>query len=46
MIDDPIARIESRISKLEEQNKTQAKQINLLFEIQQALMEVINNDRW
>jgi len=37
--------LESRIEKLEEQNKSQAKQINFLFERQQSIVEVIKNDR-
>jgi len=37
--------LEFKVRKLEKQNKTQAKQINLLFERQETLIEVIKNDR-
>ena len=37
--------LEFKVRELEKQNKTQAKQINFLFERQEALIEVIKNDR-
>lgn len=44
-MNDSLNTLESRIKKLEEQNRIQAKQINFLFERQQSIVEVIKHDR-